>query len=48
MRLQVYRGGKKVAEHIAAEGGLNALEKACSLAYSCLVVMEGHACILLC
>ncbi|KAK9828071.1 hypothetical protein WJX81_008135 [Elliptochloris bilobata] len=23
----VYRGGKKVAEHIAAEGGLHALEK---------------------
>lgn len=30
--LQVYRGGKKVAEHIAAEGGLNALEKARLLA----------------
>ncbi len=27
-RWQVYRGGKKVAEHIAAEGGLSALEKA--------------------
>lgn len=43
--MQVYRGGKKVAEHIAAEGGLSALEKARLLELP--VGRKGQACILL-